>query len=139
MRQWRFYFIFMLIKIIHWLGVLACVLLIISCFMPWAYYADIHQQFTSFYSQGNHYGRPGKFLVISGAIALVFMFLPRLWAKRVNLFLCALTVGYTIKTYILFVSCYNNYCPEKLPGVYLMLISSLIMLVGAVFTEMERG
>ena len=127
----------MTIKIIHWLGILACITLLISCFLPWAYYNDIHESFTGFYSYGNNYGKPGKFLVIVGGVALLFMLLPRIWAKRVNLFLCALTVGYTIKTYVLFGSCYNNYCPEKLPGIYLMLFSSIVMLAASVFPEIK--
>ena len=127
----------MTIKIIHWLGILACITLIVSCFLPWAYYNDLHEDFTGFYSHGNNYGKPGKFLVIVGGVALLFMLLSRIWAKRLNLFLCALALGYTIKTYILFVSCYNNYCPVKLPGIYLMLFSSIFMLVAAVFPEFK--
>ncbi len=127
-------------RIFHWLGIAACIALIVSCFLPWAYYADINQTFTGFYSFKNEYGRPGRFLVMIGSIALVFMLLPKLWAKRTNLFLCALAVGYTIKTYILFGSCYNNYCPQKLMGIYLMLISSFIMLTASIFPEIiTRG
>ena len=127
-------------RIFHWLGIAACIALIVSCLLPWAYYADINQTFTGFYSFKNEYGRPGRFLVMIGSIALVFMLLPKLWAKRTNLFLCALAVGYTIKTYILFGSCYNNYCPQKLMGIYLMLISSFIMLMASIFPEIiTRG
>lgn len=127
----------MAIKIIHSLGIVACIALIISCFLPWTYYADLNQHFTGFYSYGNNYGKPGKFLIVAGAAALLFMLLPKIWAKRVNLFLCALTVGYTIKTYVLFVSCYNSYCPEKLPGIYLMLFSSVMILVASVFPRLK--
>ena len=127
----------MFIRIIYWLGITACIVLIMSCFMPWAYYADLKQYFIGFYSFQNEYGRPGKFLVLVAVIALVFMLLPKLWAKRANLFLCALGVGYTIKTYILFGSCYNNYCPEKQVGIYLMLISSVVMLAATIFPELK--
>ena len=129
----------MTVKIVHWLGLAACVVLIVSCFLPWAYYADINQTFTGMYSYKNEYGRPGKYLAVIGAITLTLMLLPKIWAKRVNLFLCALTVGYTIKTYILFGSCYNNYCPEKQTGLYLMLFSSVIMLAASVFPEFRIG
>ncbi len=129
----------MTIKILQWLGIAACIVLIVSCFMPWAYYADKHQDFTGFYSFQNEYGKPGKFLVGVGVIALVLMLLPKIWAKRVNVFLCALNVGYTIKTYILFTSCYYAYCPEKKIGIYLVLISSVIMLAASVFPKTKAG
>ena len=126
-------------KILYWLGIVACIALIVSCFVEWAYF-DINAEkveFTGFYSYQNYYGKPGKFLVVAGAIALLLMLLPKLWAKRVNLFVCALTVGYAVKTYILYTSCYNAYCPEKRAGIYLMLGSSLVMLMASVFPELK--
>jgi len=76
-------------------------------------------------------------LVILAAIVLLFMLLPKIWAKRTNLFLSALTVAYAFKSYVLFTSCYNNYCPEKKYGVFLMLISSVVMLVASAFPYMK--
>src|ERR1700710_1689030 len=98
----------MLLKIMHWLGIIAAVTLIISCFMPWAYYPDIKDTFTGFYSYHNQYGKPGKMIVIIAALALIFILLPKVWAKRVNLFLAALGLGYAIKSYILYTGCYNT-------------------------------
>ena len=130
-------------KILHWAGLTACVLLIISCFMPWAYFADPHivneseRTFTGFYSYGNNYGRPGKLLVMIGVIVMILMLLPKIWAKRTNLFVCALAVGYAVKTYILFVSCYNAYCPEKKAGIFIMLTATIVMLIASVFPKLE--
>jgi hypothetical protein len=129
-------------KIFHWVGLAACVMLIISCFMPWAYYADAtivkeaERTFTGFYSYQNNYGKPGKFLVPLALIVITLMVLPKIWAKRSNLFVCALGVGYAIKTYILFVSCYNAYCPEKRTGIFLMLIATILMLVSSAFPKL---
>lgn len=130
-------------KILHWVGLAACITLIFSCFMPWSYYADAtivneaERTFTGFYSYRNNYGKPGKFLVGIGIIVIILMLLPKIWAKRSNLFVCALGVGYAIKSYILFTSCYNAYCPEKKIGVYLMLIASVVMLVASVFPSLS--
>ena len=129
----------MFLKILYWLGIAACILLIVSCFLPWVYYADLQQSFTGFYSYQNEYGKPGKFLVPIAAIVLVFMLLPRIWAKRANLFLCALAVAYAVKSFVLFNSCYKNYCPEKLSGIYLMVITSVLMLIAAVFPDMKMN
>lgn len=123
----------MLVKYLHWTGIAACVTLIISCFLPWTYHADLNQSFTGFYSYDNHYGKPGKFLTIFGIIIMLFMILPKVWAKRANLFVCAFTTAYAVKTFILFGSCYNNYCPQKLFSLYLMLSCAVVMLIAAVF------
>ncbi len=121
-----------MLKTIHLFGILACLLLVASCFMPWAYYPDLKQEFTGFYSHRNFYGKPGKFLVLLSGLSLACMLLPRLWAKRAHLFIAALLVGYAVKSFILFTSCYNGLCPEKKPGIYLMLFSALLVL-GASF------
>ena len=124
-------------KILNIAGLLACISLIIACFLPWAYYADLQQSFTGFYSYHNQYGKPGKFLSVIAIIALSLMILPKIWAKRINLFVCALGVGYAIKSYILFSSCYNAYCPEKKVGIFLMLAATIIMLLASIFPDLK--
>jgi len=125
------------------MGMVACVALIISCFMPWAYYADSHivneadRTFTGFYSFQQQYGKPGKFLVLFGVVILVLMSLPKIWAKRTNLFLSAITVAYALKSYVLYTSCYNAYCPEKKAGIYIMIFAAAVMLIACVFPNMK--
>lgn len=127
----------MVVRYLHWLGVMACIAIIVSCFLPWVYYADINQTFTGFYSYQNQYGRPGRLIVFLSALVLVFMLLPKVWAKRTNLFLCALLLAYVIKTYILFGSCYNNYCPDRLFGIYLLVSCTPVMLIAAAFPNLK--
>jgi hypothetical protein len=127
----------MFVKYLHWIGLAACITLIVSCFLPWVYYADLNETFTGFYSYKNEYGKPGKFLLAFAVIIFAFMFIPKVWAKRVNLLICPLTLAYGIKSFILFGSCYNNYCPEKLFGLYLMLGCTVVMLIAAVFPNVS--
>ncbi len=124
-------------KILQRIGLLACIILVVACFMPWAYYADIHETFTGFYSYKNTYGKPGGFLTLMAITGFVLMYIPKVWAKRTNLFVCALTVGYAVKSYVLFTSCYNAYCPEKKVGIFIMLLSTIIMLLAAVFPDLK--
>jgi hypothetical protein len=75
-------------------------------------------------------------LVLTATISLILILLPKIWAKRTNLFVCALGVGSAIKSYILFVSCYNAYCPEKRIGIYLMLVATILMLICSAFPRL---
>jgi hypothetical protein len=131
------------VKILSLIGIAACVILVISCFMPWTYYADnnipteVERTFNGFFSYKYKYGKPGKFLVFFAVVILLFMILQRVWAKRTNLFLSAFTLAYAIKTYILFTSCYNAYCPEKRVGIFVMLFSTVIMLLACIFPNMK--
>lgn len=127
----------MFVKYLHWIGIAACITLIVSCFLPWSYHADLKQTFNGFYSFDNHYGKPGIFLCFFAALILIFMLLPKVWAKRTNLFIAALTLAYGIKTFILFSSCYNNYCPQKLFGLYLVVICPVLMMLASVFPKLK--
>jgi hypothetical protein len=118
-------------------GLIACIMLVVACFMPWTYHEDLKQTFTGFYSHENYYGKPGVFLTIVAIAAFAFMYIPKVWAKRTNLFLCAIAVGYAIKSFILFTSCYKAYCPEKKLGIYLVLVCTIVMLVSAALPDLK--
>jgi hypothetical protein len=119
------------------IGVIACIGLIISCFLPWTYYADLGKTFTGFFSEQNMYGKPGKYLTFFSVVSIVLILLPKIWAKRVHLFLAALSFGYAIRTFILFISCYNTYCPEKKYGIWMMIICCFIIFIASIFPELK--
>jgi len=129
--------------IMYRVGLGACILLVVSCFMPWGYYADVHipteaqKTFTGFVTYQNQYGRPGKLLTLIAVVSFIFMLLPKIWAKRANLFIAALGVGYAIKTYILYTSCYNAYCPEKRAGIFIMIACMVIILIASAFPDIK--
>ena len=132
------FFITMKSTVIYYLGLIACIALIVSCFLPWAIFNDnkiSNEVFTGFYSYQNYYGKPGIFLSFMTAVVFVFMLLPYLWAKRANLFICALTVGYAIFAYLTFGRCYSTYCPQKQFGIYIMISSAIMMLIASMFPE----
>lgn len=117
------------------IGLGACGLLIISCFLPWTYYADINKTFTGFYTEQNMYGKPAMFFVFIAIVSAALIYSDKLWAKRTLIFLVALSIGYLIKTYVLYTSCYNAYCPEKRYGLYVLIFSTLLLTAVAVFPD----
>jgi hypothetical protein len=116
-------------------GIAASLLLILCCFFPWAYYPDIQQIFTGFYSKGNNYGKPGKVFIFLSILSIAFFLIPILWAKRANLFVAVLIFCYALKTYRLFAACYLGICPQIKIGLYGMLIFSLIVLVCSLLSK----
>jgi len=118
-----------------WLGLAALAALVLACFLPWAFYADVNAIFTGFFSQGNVYGKPGKFLLIFGSITTLFIFLKNLWVKRAALLLGGLNVAYAIKNFLLFGACYRGYCPDKRVGLYLMLIATIVLFITTLLPE----
>lgn len=118
-------------------GYLSCALLIISSFLPWAYYPDLHKTFNGFFSENNNYGKPGIFFTFFALVGMLLIYIDKIWAKRTMIFVSALTLGYMIKTFILFTSCYNTICPDKRIGIYLLVVSCIVMMVVALFPDMK--
>jgi hypothetical protein len=117
----------------RWITLTAFGLLLLTCFMPWAYYPDIQKSFTGFFTEKNIYGKPAKLLLIFGSISVLAQFLPVLFLKRANMLVSALGMAYAVKSYIVFSSCYRGICPETQPGLYLMLFSVILLLLTSVF------
>lgn len=112
-------------------------LLVAACFLPWTYHADVQENFNGFFSEKNAYGKPGKIFIFFSVVSLLLILIPKVWAKRTHIFIAGLQVAYAIKTYILFTSCYNAYCPEKRFGIFLMMACVGLMLLISVFPDIK--
>ena len=124
-------------KYSQWIGIVAALLLMAACFLPWAYFPDIQKNFTGFFSENNAYGRPGKVFAFFCLLAIVFFLIPKIWAKRANLMVAALTLAFSVKCFILYSACYRGICPEKKPGLFLMLFAAVLVIVAAVLPDVQ--
>jgi hypothetical protein len=123
-------------KYSQWFGILAALLLVAACFMPWAYFPDLGKNFTGFFSEQNRYGRPGKLLSSFSVVMIILFLIPRVWAKRTNMIVAAITVAFVIRSYILYTGCYGGICPEKRPGIFLLLLASVAVVVAALIPDL---
>ncbi len=125
-------------KYLGTIGIIFCTGMIVSCFMPWTYHADIDKTFTGFFSEKNMYGRPGRYLTLFSLFCILAFSLKNRFLKRAQFFVAAVMMAYAIKTYILFVSCYNAYCPEKKAGIYGMLLFSILIFLSSSLTSVAQ-
>jgi hypothetical protein len=124
-------------KYSQWIGIAASIILVIAGFLPWTYHPDLNKNFTGFFSENNVYGKPGYVFVVMSIITIVFFAIQRVWAKRWNMFICALVLSYAIKSFIMFSGCYRGICPDKLAGLWIMLASAVLMMVMALFPDIK--
>ena len=120
-----------------WIGLLAALALIIACFMPWVYIESKSITVTGIEASGTTFGKPGYFHLVLAALFLVFHFTPRIWAKRVNLLVSVLNIGWAVRNYFLISACAGGECPEKKIGLYVVLGSSFLMLLAALLPQMK--
>jgi hypothetical protein len=123
-------------KYSQWIGIGAALLLMAACFMPWAYFPDLGKEFTGFFSEQNRYGRPGRLLSFFSVVMIVMFVIPRVWAKRTNMIIAAITVAFAIRSYILYAGCYGGICPEKRAGIFLLLLASVVVVVAALIPDL---
>jgi hypothetical protein len=126
-----------MLKYSQFFGIAAAIVLVISGFLPWTWHPDIQKYFSGFVSENNAYGKPGKVFIFLAVIAIVFYAVPRLWAKRWNVFVNAMTLAYAIKSFILFSGCYSGICPERQYGIWIMLVAAFAMMAAAVLPDLK--
>jgi hypothetical protein len=124
-------------KYSQWIGVGAALLVIAGCFLPWAYFPDLREDFTGFFSEQNRYGRPGKVLIVFCGVEILLFLIPKIWAKRANLFTAAVTLAWSIKSYMLYTACYKGTCPERRLGIFLVLGGAAIALAASLLPDLS--
>ena len=120
-----------------WIGIAAAILLIISCFIPWVFIESKNITVSGIDATGTRFGKPGYFHLLMSIFFLLFSFIQKLWAKRANLLVTALNLGWAIRNYIIISTCIMGDCPLKKAGIFILIPASLLMLVSAVFPDMK--
>lgn len=123
----------------HIIGLAACLLIIAVCFLPWTHYPAMNETFTGYYVKrfpgGIYYGRAGRIITIIAGLIFLLMWVPKMWAKKTNLFLAALLVAFSIRTYFLFTTAVIPGEVVKKAGIYLIIPLSVIILISSVFPK----
>lgn len=120
-----------------WIGFLASVVLVVACFFPWVFIESKNITVTGLESRGTNFGKPGYFHFFLVAFYIVFNFTPRIWAKRINLLVCALNIGWAARNYFIISACAGGECPEKQAALYIILGSSFVMLIAALLPNVK--
>ena len=116
---------------------MAAVLLVVSCFTPWVIIESKNIVVSGVDSTGTNFGKPGYFHFIMTTLFVVFLLIPRVWAKRSNLLICAFNIAWAVRNYIIISACQMGECPEKKSGLYLTLFASAVMLLSSFFPDIK--
>ena len=117
-------------KYSKWIGLVAVLMVLIACFMAWIVVPAEHLVIGGLHASGPHnFGKPGLLNIFCSVFAAVFFLLPRIGAKRANIFFCGFNVAWAIRNFILLSRCYGGDCPVKQPGLYLLVAATILMLL----------
>jgi hypothetical protein len=120
-----------------WIGVASALLLMATCFMPWVIIPSKNITISGVDAAGINLGKPAYFHFITVFFFLLFTFIPRVWAKRSNLFVTALNLGWAVRNYFIVSTCSGGECPEKQIAIFLLAAASALMLASALFPDIK--
>ena len=120
-----------------WTGLMATVLLVVSCFTPWVVIESRNMVISGIDTTGTNFGKPGYLHFILTGLFLIFLMIPRIWAKRSNLLICAVNIAWSVRNFIIITACHMGECPDKKPGIYLTIFASAIMLLSSFFPDIK--
>ena len=125
------FFNFYNMKYSQQIGILASILVIATCFLPWIEIPVLHQTLNGVNGKVNDnitFGKQINMHAFLSCLAILFFALSFIWAKRFNIFICFLNISWAIKNFILFSLCRPE-CPIIKPGLYLLVFFSSVMLI----------
>ena len=116
-------------------GIIAALAVIGICYMPWVFIAGNNILITGLDAGATNFGRPGLMNMIFSIVGIVFFAVQKIWAKRTNVFIATINFSWAIRNYILLTTCQAGECPEKRAGLYLLLITTFIILLMTFFPK----
>jgi hypothetical protein len=108
-------------------GIIATFAVAGICFLPWVFIANANITITGLDAEGTSFGKPGLLNIILCAFCMILFALPKVWAKRVNVFIAAINLAWAIRNYLLLTTCQAGECPQKKIGLYLLLVAAFII------------
>ena len=118
-----------------WIGVGSVLLLALACTMPWVLIDSKQLVISGIDASGTRYGKPGYLHLLLGFFYLLFTLVPAVWAKRANLLVVAFNLAWTIRNFLILSLCRGGECPQRLYGLYLLAIASILMLIAALLPK----
>jgi hypothetical protein len=129
--------VYLIMKYSNYVGVLAAIILIGCCFLPWVYIDSIKTTITGLQTEPTRYGKPGILHIAFSLLAIVFFLIPALWAKRTNLFIGAFNFAWGIRNFLIISHCEFGECPQKRFGIYAILLLSVIIAIMTTIPKMK--
>jgi hypothetical protein len=125
-------------KYSKWIGLLCALIVITACYTTWIYVPSVQLKIGGMFASGTqNFGKPGLVNIFCSLGAIVLFLLPRVWAKRTNIFFCGFNMAWAVRNYILLTRCYGGDCPEKETGLYMLVLASALMLLMAFVPDIQ--
>lgn len=120
---------------------LGCILVLILaaiCYLPWSYIAERNIIITGMSAPNTDYGKPGMMHFVLGFVLILFFLIPKIWAKRANVFIAAINLAWGIRSFIILANCYMGECPKAKPALYFVPVVCLAILIMTFLPDLKQ-
>ena len=118
-----------------WMGIGAAIVLVIACFFPWVTIPGIGT--ISGVEAPERFGKPAYFHFFAIALYFAGLLINKLWAKYMAVVACAFNIAWAMRSFT-FSSCEGGICPEKHIALYVILITSILMMISSALTKFDQ-
>jgi hypothetical protein len=118
-------------------GVIIVITLAAICYVPWSYIPDKNILITGMSAPGTMFGKPGLMHLILGVPLIILFIIPKIWAKRINVFIAAINLAWSIRNYILLTTCFMGECPHRKAGLVISIGLCALILVMTFFPKIK--
>ena len=125
-------------KYSQFIGCVIVLILCAACYLPWSYINDKHILITGMNAPGTMYGKPGLMHFVLGFILIIFFLIPKIWAKRINVFIGAINLAWSIRNYILLSTCFMGECPQSKYGLFISIILCIGVLIMTFIPDLKQ-
>jgi len=125
-------------QVFKWLAIGSGIVLILACFMPWVTIDSKNIIISGVDATGTSFGKPGYMHFLLAAISIILLLIQKTLAIRVAIFLTAFNAAWSVRNFIVISACYGGICPEKQAGLYLIVASSMLLMIGNLFTGFKE-
>ncbi|MFT4153442.1 hypothetical protein [Parafilimonas sp.] len=120
------------------IGCILVLLLAGICYLPWSFIPGRNILVTGLSAPGTMYGKPGLMHFALGVILIAFFSIPKIWAKRINVFIGTINLAWSIRNFMLLSTCFMGECPEKKMGLYLELLLCIGILIMTFLPDLKQ-
>ena len=118
-------------------GIIAVFILVAICYLPWSVIEEKNLVVTGMSAPGTMFGKPGLMHLVLGVPMIILFIIPKIWAKRINVFLGAVNVAWSVRNYILLTTCFMGECPSVKSALYISILLTAFILVMTFFPKIK--
>lgn len=119
----------------QWVAIFLCLLLTASCFFTWATIDQKNIVISGVSATGTAFGKPGYMHILLAAIAAILLLVNKPATNRITIFVTGFNAAWAVRNFVLIPTCYGGICPMKHTALYLVLFSSLALLITNLFIK----